>query len=148
VRFADELEPVSPAHPAAPWLGGKKLLAKRIIERLRQVPHQGYVEPFVGMGGVFLRRPWRVRTEVINDASKDVANLFRILQRHYVPFMDLLRWQVTSRAEFERLKAAVPDTLTDLERAARFLYLQRLAFGGRCGGRTSGSCRPGRGGST
>lgn len=140
MRFENEreFEPVSPVNPAAPWLGGKKLLAARIIERLRQVPHAGYVEPFVGMGGVFLRRPWRVKTEVINDASKDVANLFRILQRHYVPFMDLLRWQVTSRAEFERLKAAVPDTLTDLERAARFLYLQRLAFGGKVTGRNFG----------
>ncbi len=138
MRFENEREPVLPAHPAAPWLGGKKLLAKRIIERLRQVPHAGYVEPFVGMGGVFLRRPWRVKTEVINDASRDVANLFRILQRHYVPFMDLLRWQVTSRSEFERLKAAVPDTLTDLERAARFLYLQRLAFGGKVRGQNFG----------
>lgn len=69
MRVEHERDPVLPVHPAAPWLGGKKLLAKRIIERLRQVPHAGYVEPFVGMGGVFLRRPWRVRTEVINDAA-------------------------------------------------------------------------------
>jgi DNA adenine methylase len=44
----------------------------------------------------------------------------------------------TSRAEFERLAAANPDTLTDLERAARFLYLQRLAFGGKVAGRSFG----------
>ena len=36
-----------------------------------------------------------------------------------------------SRREFERLKETDPATLTDLERAARFLYLQRLAFGGK-----------------
>ncbi len=35
------------------------------------------------------------------------------------------------RREFERLKACDPSTLTDLERAARFLYLQKLAFGGK-----------------
>jgi DNA adenine methylase len=35
---------------------------------------------------------------VINDWSEDVATFFRILQRHYVAFMDMLRWQVTSRA--------------------------------------------------
>ena len=52
--------------------------------------------------------------------------------------MDMLRWQLTSRAEFERLLAARADTLTDLERAARFLYLQRTAFGGKIEGRSFG----------
>ncbi len=38
----------------------------------------------------------------------------------------------------ERLAAENPDTLTDLERAARFLYLQRLSFGGKVAGRSFG----------
>ncbi|MEH6788966.1 DNA adenine methylase [Parasphingorhabdus sp.] len=48
----------------------------------------------------------------------------------YPQFLDTLKWQLASRAEFDRLKAANPETLTDLERAARFLYLQRMGFGG------------------
>ena len=52
--------------------------------------------------------------------------------------MDMLRWQITSRSEFERLLASAPGALTDLERAARFLYLQRTAFGGKVNGRTFG----------
>jgi DNA adenine methylase len=36
------------------------------------------------------------------------------------------------------LPACNPDTLTDLERSARFLYLQRLAFGGKVAGRNFG----------
>ncbi len=132
------LTPAAPAHPPAAYLGGKRYLATRIIARLQAIPHVTYVEPFVGMGGVFLRRPFRARAEVINDISADVANLFRVLQRHYQALMDMLRWQVTSRDQFERLRAANPDTLTDLERAARFLHLQRAAFGGRVNGRTFG----------
>ena len=42
-----------------------------------------------------------------------------------------MRFQLTTRAEFERLAATDPATLTDLERAARFIYLQRTAFGGK-----------------
>lgn len=129
---------VDPTVPVFPYQGGKRRLAARLVELLRPIPHTTYVEPFVGGGGIFLRRPWRSKAEVINDISRDVATLFRILQRHYVPLMDLLRWQITSRAEFERLLAAVPDTLTDLERAARFLYLQRTAFGGKVTGRSFG----------
>jgi DNA adenine methylase len=140
------LSPATPAEPAAPYLGGKRFLARRVIARLSAIPHRTYVEPFIGMGGIFLRRPFRARSEVINDISTDVANLFRILQRHYVALMDCLRWQLTSRADFERLVAANPDTLTDLERACRFLYLQRTCFGGKIEGRSFGvsADNPGR----
>lgn len=98
------------------------------------------------MGGVFLRRTRRPAAEVINDISGDVATLYRILQRHYPQFMEVLKWQVTSRAEFERLVKEDPSTLTDLERAARFLYLQRTAFGGKVAQRHFGVDRrtPGR----
>lgn len=70
--------------------------------------------------------------------SRDVAGLFRILQRHYQAFLDMLKWQVTSRSEFERLAAQEPEALTNLERATRSLYLQRLSFGGKVVGRTFG----------
>lgn len=129
---------ICPVDPVAPYVGGKRRLASRIVERIDAIPHETYCEPFVGMGGVFLRRRSSPRSEVVNDASRDVANFFRILQRHYPQFMETLKFQISSRAEFERLCAANPDTLTDLERAARFLYLQRLTFGGKVAGRSFG----------
>ena len=135
------LTSVAPVRPIAPYIGGKRNLAKRLIERIGAIPHRLYAEPFVGMGGVFLRRTTRPPVEVINDISVDVATLFRILQRHYQAFLDMIRWQLSSRAEFERLVQVDPATLTDLERAARFLYLQRLAFGGIVDGRTFGVTR-------
>jgi DNA adenine methylase len=129
---------IRPVRPAAPYQGGKRNLAKRICAKIREIDHRTYVEPFVGMGGIFLRRDRQPPAEVINDISGDVANLFRIMQRHYQPFVDLLKWRITSRAEFDRLNRQDPSTLTDLERAARFLYLQRLAFGGKVVGRGFG----------
>ena len=138
------LIPARPAAPVAPYLGGKRALARRIVERLAVVPHTTYAEAFVGMGGVFLRRPFKARSEVINDVSRDVATLFRVLQRHYLAFVEMLRWHITARAEFERMMAENPDSLTDLERAARFLYLQRTAFGGKIEGRNFGVTFDGR----
>lgn len=132
------LQPVHPVRPVAPWRGGKRALAKRLGERIEAIEHVRYVEPFVGMGGVFFRRRVRPSQEVINDIDRDVVNLFRILQRHYQQFLDTLKWQLASRAEFERLASVDPETLTDLERAARFLYLQKLAFGGKSVGRNFG----------
>lgn len=132
------LIPVKPVAPPAPWLGGKRNLAGRLTALLDAMPCQTYAEPFVGMGGIFFRRRMRPRAEVINDFGRDVANLFRILQRHYPQFLEVLRFQLTTRAEFERLAETDPATLTDLERAARFLYLQRTAFGGKVSGRNFG----------
>lgn len=132
------LTPVQKTLPVAPWLGGKRNLAKRVCALIEATPHSLYAEPFVGMGGIFLRRSMRPRSEVINDLGRDIANLFRILQRHYPQFIDCLRFQLTTRTEFERLVDTRPETLTDLERAARFLYLQRTAFGGKVSGRNFG----------
>jgi alpha-D-xyloside xylohydrolase len=64
---------VRPVNPPAPYLGGKRNLARRIVALLRDIPHRTYVEPFVGMGGIFLRRDRRPAAEVINDLSGDVA---------------------------------------------------------------------------
>lgn len=132
------MESVIPVNPLAGYVGGKKQLARNIITRIGAIEHELYAEPFVGMGGVFLRRLSRPKVEAINDASQDVATFFRVLQRHYQAFLDMLKWQVTSRAEFARLAAQDPATLTDLERSARFLYLQRLSFGGKVAGRSFG----------
>jgi DNA adenine methylase len=134
----ESLAPVRPVSPAAGYQGGKKNLARRICALIDATPHDGYAEPFIGMGGIFLRRSTRPKVEVINDISGDVAGFFRVLQEHYPYFVDMLRWRVASRAEFERLAALPAERLTDLQRAARFLYLQRLAFGGKVAGRHFG----------
>jgi len=132
------LQPVDPVLPVAPWLGGKRNLAQRLTAILDAIPHATYAEPFVGMGGVFLRRKMRARHEVINNLGRDITNLFRILQRHYPQFIEVMRFQLTTRVEFNRLVDTNPDALTDLERAARFLYLQRTTFGGKVFGRNFG----------
>lgn len=130
---------VTPCDPPAAWIGGKRHLSRRICAALAATPHDAYCEPFVGMGGVFLRRRVRPPVEVINDISGDVVTLFRVLQRFPEALLRELRWRPAIRAEFERLKAGDSGDLLDIERAARFLYLQTLAFGGKVAGRNFGT---------
>lgn len=136
--FDHEMLAVDPVHPVAAYIGGKRRLAAALVARIAGVTHRTYAEPFVGMGGVFFRRDRRPPAEIINDRNGEVANLFRILQRHLPQFLDTLRFQLTGRREFERLLKSDPTTLTDLERAGRFLYLQRIAFGGKVAGQNFG----------
>ncbi len=140
---AGHLQRVDPVLPVAPYIGGKRNLAKRVIARINATPHVTYAEVFVGMGGIFLRRDQRPQSEVINDWSDDVSTFFRVLQHHYVAFLDMIRFQIGSRSNFEKLLAMEPTSLTDMQRAARFLYIQRLCFGGKVAGRNFGVA-PGR----
>jgi DNA adenine methylase len=99
-----QLAKVSTAKPPAPYIGGKRNLASTLIKRINAVPHKTYVEPFCGMGGVFFRRDHRPPCEVINDYNGEVTNLFRILQRHYSPFMGMMRFMLTNRQDFTYLE--------------------------------------------
>lgn len=140
-RLTYPLSAVDPVRPVAPYIGGKRSLAKRLVARINATPHDIYAEPFVGMGGVFFRRDRRPRKEVINDISQDVVLVFRWLQRHYQQVLDELKWKICSRADFERLVQTDPAKLTELERVARFIFLQRTAFGGKVVGQNFGVSR-------
>ena len=125
------LMPVDPIKPPAPWRGGKHYLAKRLIERIKAIPHRTYCEPFLGMGGVFFKRRNRSPIEVINDKHGEVVNLFRMIKYHPEAVNAELFLMGPGREVFERLKATPPECLTEIQRAARFLCLQRQVFGGK-----------------
>ncbi len=124
--------------PLAPYLGGKFRLSKRIINRIEQIPHKIYAEPFVGMGGIFLRRTQIPKAEIINDINGELVNLYRIVRRYPNTLYKETEFLFASRQEFERQLKTPPETLTDIERAARFLYLQNQAFGGKVTGQSFG----------
>lgn len=113
-----------------PWLGGKHYLAKQIVSVIDGVPHRCYCETFMGAAHVFFRRE-PAAVEVLNDLNSELVTLFRVLQWHLEEFLRYFKWALVSRDEFARLNRQPPDTLTDIQRAARMYYLQKLSFGGR-----------------
>lgn len=128
------------ASPLFPWIGGKRRLAKHILPMLPE--HTCYVEPFAGAAAIFfLKEP--SKSEVLNDRNGDVVNLYRVVQNHLEEFVRQFKWALTSRQIFEWEKMKRPETLTDIQRAARFYYLQRLCFGGKVESRTYGTSTTG-----
>lgn len=129
------------AAPIVPWIGGKRRLASQILPTFPE--HGCYVEPFAGAAALFfLKAPAKV--EVLNDINNDLVNLYRVVQHHLDEFVRQFRWSLTSRKLFEWAQMATPETLTDIQRAARFFYLQKLAFGGKVQGQTFGTATTGR----
>jgi DNA adenine methylase len=68
--------------------------------------------------------------EVLNDLNGEIVNFFRICQLHYEELLRYLKFSLVSRKWFALYEAQAPDALTDIQRAARFFYLQKNAFGG------------------
>lgn len=122
--------------PVIPWIGGKRRLAKEIIPMFPA--HTCYCEPFCGGAALFFMKD-RSKVEVPNDFSSELVALYRVLQHHLEEFIRQYKWALVSRQMFEWLKDTPPETLTDIQRAARFFYLQKMAFGGKVNRRTFGT---------
>lgn len=125
------------AAPIVPWIGGKRRLADRIYKFFPN--HTCYVEPFAGGAAMFFHRPFQTEVEVLNDINGDLINLYRIVQNHLEEFVRQFKWALSSRQVFKWLQMTNPETLTDIQRAARFYYLQHSAFGGLVNGQTYGT---------
>lgn len=115
--------------PIIPWMGGKRRLADKLIPLFPN--HECYVEVFAGGAALYFMKPQRVLTEVLNDINGDLVNLYRVVQNHLEEFVRQFKWALSSRQIFEWEKMKRPETLTDIQRAARFYFLQQHAFGAR-----------------
>lgn len=110
------------------YIGGKRAVAKEIIALLPE--HVTYVEPFAGGAQIlFAKEPSKV--EVLNDLDHELVTFYRVVQRHYEELVRYMRFTIVSRRYYDLLKAAHVEGLTDVERAARFLYLQKTSYAGR-----------------
>lgn len=129
--------------PLVPWMGGKRRLAKHLIPLFPE--HQCYIELFAGGAALFFLRPEKAKTEVLNDLNGGLINLYRVVQHHFDEFVRQFEWTLTSREVFARLQATPPESMTDIQRAARFFYLQHTAFGGKVTDQHFGTATTGRG---
>lgn len=110
------------------YIGGKRRIAAKLVSLIPN--HTTYVEPFAGGAQVLFHKP-PSKVEVLNDLDSEIINFLRICQRHPQELSRLLRWQPASRRLFDQHLEQPPRLLTDTERAARFFYLQKNAWGGK-----------------
>lgn len=109
------------------YIGGKNRIAAQIVKSFPG--HKTFVEVFAGGAQVFFHKePSTV--EVLNDLDGEVVTFYRVCQSHFEELVRYMRFVVASREWFDLLQSADPKTLTDIQRAARFFYLQKNAYAG------------------
>ena len=123
------------AHPIIPWPGGKRRLLRHLLSEIPD--HTCYAEVFAG-GAALLLAKAPSAAEVLNDLDGELVRLYRCVQHHLDELVRQFRWSLVSREMFRWTQLQRPETLTDIQRAARFYYMQRTAWGGKAAGRTFG----------
>ena len=127
--------PDAPTQPAATpflkWAGGKTQLLGQFS---RFFPPRGtyekYLEPFIGSGAVFFRlRPGEAH---LADNNDDLINCYKQIQGHVEAVVELLRLhkRLHSKRYYYKIRALNLQDLSPIERAARFIYLNKTCFNG------------------
>ena len=124
------------AGPIIPWPGGKRRLLRHLYPHFPL--HECYVEAFAGGAAALMLRPSPANLEVLNDIDGELVRLYRCVRHHLDELIRMFRWSLVSREMFEWAQMERPETLTDIQRAARFFYLQKLSFGAKVDGRSFG----------
>lgn len=126
-RVALEVDHMSTVRPPVKWHGGKRYLAKWIIQQFPK--HRIYLEAFGGGASVLLNKPL-ADVEVYNDLDLRITRLFRVLRDQGEGFLAKVRLIPYSQVEFE---AAVPypPGSSDLDMAICDFVRWRQSFGGK-----------------
>lgn len=114
--------------PPISRMGGKSKLRKNIIGLIPE--HTCYVELFFGAGWVYFGKE-QSKVEVINDIDKELINLFKMIKYHAPEIERMLEYEFSGRDIFEEYKNASIESLTEIHRAVRFLYLITQSFAGK-----------------
>lgn len=112
-------------------LGGKRRMAPRIMELMPKTRFR-YHEPFLGGGAVFLALANAMLLEEahLGDMNADLVAAWEAVAHGPTHLMRRLDDMPISEAEYRRVRALDPAKLSGRSRAARFVYLNKTAWGG------------------
>jgi DNA adenine methylase len=98
------------------------------IERRLPKHFNRYFEPFLGGGAVFFRLlPERA---LLSDINEELINCYRVVRDDVESLVEELRRHRNDRHHFYRIRAQNVATLSDVQRAARLIFLNKTCFNG------------------
>ena len=115
------------------WAGGKRQLIEQFkpffpknIER--------YFEPFVGGGAVAFHiiKSYNPKQIIISDINEELINCYGIIKDNVEALIKSLKSHKANHSKeyYYKVRASDPKQLSNLERASRFIYLNKTCFNG------------------
>lgn len=121
------------AGPFLKWAGGKGQLLSQLSEFFPATFNR-FFEPFMGSAAVFfsLRRSRGEFPATLMDANAELVNCFNVVKSKADSLVPLLRQFETTHDEatYYKVRDKMCSGLTDLRRAARFIYLNKTCYNG------------------
>lgn len=124
--------PTATLTPIVKWVGGKRQLLSEILSRLpNSIGH--YAEPFFGGGAVCLQL--HPHHALINDANRELIKVYGVVRDNVDALIASLNQHKNNEDYFYAQRRADRDVayfsrLSDIERASRFLYLNKTCYNG------------------
>jgi len=113
--------------PFLKWAGGKTQL---IPELSKYIPtsFNKYIEPFIGGGAFFFYL--NSEKAVISDSNEELITTYKTVRDSVEEIIEILDGYKNEENFFYKIRALNPNKLTDAERAARLIYLNKTCFNG------------------
>ena len=118
------------------WAGGKSQLINQ-LKPLFPKKIDRYFEPFVGSGAVFffVAQKYNPSCAVLSDINKELINTYRVIRDDVKSLINLLRkhakkHHVTPKAYYYNIRSQEVKDAPHIERAARFVYLNKTCYNG------------------
>ena len=122
--------------PVVKWIGGKRQLLPEIVTRVPKAfdPETStYYEPFLGgAAALFGLSPQKA---VVNDSNEGLINVYQVVRDDVGELITLLSTYPNSPEFYQEIRALDRDaeifaSLSSVEKAARFIYLNKTCFNG------------------
>lgn len=111
------------------WAGSKKQLLDVLLHLWCASGSNGrYIESFSGSAALFFYI--RPQQATLIDCNDELQHCLNAVKNHPLAVSSLLQKYVGNEAEYYLVRSIEPQTLTKIERAARFIYLNRFCFNG------------------
>lgn len=120
-------------HPFVKWAGGKRQLAKT-IKSLIPNDYNTYIEPLIGGGAILFEL--LPKKAIINDYNEELMNAYNVIKNYPNKLITLLQIHSYNNNEeyFYEIRSMDRskdyDSLSSIQKAARFIYLNKTCYNG------------------
>lgn len=113
--------------PFVKWAGGKRQLVKLLIENAPK-SYNTFIEPFVGGGALLINM--KPEKAIISDINKELINAYRVISKYLNNLLASLQKHRNEEEYFYTVRLQDPSHMTNIERASRFIFLNKVCFNG------------------
>lgn len=110
------------------WAGGKTRLLGALRASLPPKGFKRYFEPFLGGGAFFF--DLSPSEAFLGDSNPELLNCYEVVRENPEDLIGALQGFRLSEAAFYKVRAAEPENLSKMARAARLIYLNKTCYNG------------------